>query len=185
LEPSTYKSLYLVRHCQATGQEPDAPLTDLGFQQAERLRDWFADRPLERIVSSPYVRAYQSAIPLARQCGLTVETDERLKERVFCETPLPDWRERLTASYADLDLCLPGGESSRTAMTRGVAALETILQQNARTTAIFTHGNLLTLLLKHFNDAVGIEDWERMTNPDVYLMRYETTPPQVTRLWSA
>jgi 2,3-bisphosphoglycerate-dependent phosphoglycerate mutase len=31
--------LYLVRHCQATGQEPDAPLTEIGQQQAIALED--------------------------------------------------------------------------------------------------------------------------------------------------
>jgi broad specificity phosphatase PhoE len=32
--------LYLVRHCQAIGQEPTAPLTELGQQQAIELADW-------------------------------------------------------------------------------------------------------------------------------------------------
>jgi phosphohistidine phosphatase SixA len=51
--------LYLVRHCQATGQEPDAPLTQLGQQQALVLADWLGEAQIERIVSSPFVRAYQ------------------------------------------------------------------------------------------------------------------------------
>lgn len=33
----TAKHLYLVRHCQAHGQEVSASLTEAGFQQAERL----------------------------------------------------------------------------------------------------------------------------------------------------
>lgn len=34
---------YLVRHCQATGQEPDAPLTETGQQQAIALADWLGE----------------------------------------------------------------------------------------------------------------------------------------------
>ena len=61
--------LYLVRHCQATGQEPDAPLTELGKQQAIALADWLSEVPIGRIISSPFIRAYQSAIPLSERLG--------------------------------------------------------------------------------------------------------------------
>ncbi|PSB05434.1 hypothetical protein C7B62_25205 [Pleurocapsa sp. CCALA 161] len=52
--------LYLVRHCQATGQEPDAPLTEIGQQQAITLAGWLSGVSIGRIISSPFVRAYQS-----------------------------------------------------------------------------------------------------------------------------
>ncbi len=61
------KTVYLVRHCQTSGQEPDAPLTEQGHRQAVLLAQTLADEPLERIVSSPYLRAYQTALPLAER----------------------------------------------------------------------------------------------------------------------
>src|SRR5688572_30586312 len=45
--------LYLVRHCQSSGQAPDAPLTPLGRQQAERLATTLRSHGIARIVSSP------------------------------------------------------------------------------------------------------------------------------------
>src|SRR6476619_921667 len=105
--------LLLVRHCQSTGQAPDAPLTSLGEQQAEQLADVLQSRGIARIVASPYTRAVQSAQPLAQRLGLAIETDERLIERALTSDPLDDWRERLRAAWADFDLALPGGESSR------------------------------------------------------------------------
>ena len=41
--------LYLVRHCQATGQGSDAPLTETGKQQAIELADRFSKVPIELI----------------------------------------------------------------------------------------------------------------------------------------
>src|SRR5688572_21382147 len=64
--------LYLARHCQSSGQEPDAPLTALGRQQADQLGAWLLPRGIVRIVSSPYLRARQSVEPLARQLGIAV-----------------------------------------------------------------------------------------------------------------
>ena len=76
-------TVYLVRHCQSTGQEPDAPLTPIGQQQAVRLADCWNALGSRWIVSSPYARARQSAEPLAARLGLAVETDDRLIERVL------------------------------------------------------------------------------------------------------
>jgi len=38
----TPRLLYLVRHCQATGQAPDAPLTPAGMTQTGVLADLLA-----------------------------------------------------------------------------------------------------------------------------------------------
>ncbi|WNZ25582.1 histidine phosphatase family protein [Leptolyngbya sp. NK1-12] len=165
--------LYLVRHCQATGQEPDAPLTELGRQQAIALADWLGEAQISRIIASPYIRAYQSIVPLAQRLGLTIEVDDRLVERVLSSTPLNDWREKLAETFVDLDLNFAGGESSRVAMSRGMAVVNEVMQQAGSSTAIVTHGNLMTLILKFFNEQIGYADWVNLRNPDVYQVQIE------------
>ena len=80
-----------------------------------------------------------------------------------------------------MDYCLEGGESSRAAMTRAVAVMEDVLRHSARVTLLATHGNLMTLMLKHFDDAVGFAEWQSLRNPDVYRV-FLTDPPQLHRL---
>lgn len=176
------KTLYLIRHCQSTGQEPDAPLTAEGQRQAIALVDWLGSASIEQIVSSPFTRAYQSIVPLADYLGLSIKTDERLIEQTLCAIPLDDWREQLAESFIQLDHCLEGGESSRTAMIRGVAAINAALQHPATTTAIATHGKLLTLILKHFDDRFGYAEWADLRNPDVYRLQFLTEEPIIKRL---
>jgi 2,3-bisphosphoglycerate-dependent phosphoglycerate mutase len=118
-----HKILYIIRHAKATGQEPDAPLTPEGEQQAIRLADQLASLPIERIVSSPYIRAIQSITPLAQRLELPIISDQRLTERVLGASDLADWMSALRASFDNLDLCFPGGESSRAATQRAVAVL--------------------------------------------------------------
>lgn len=166
------RTLYLVRHCQATGQEPDAPLTEIGQQQAIVLADWLSNLSIECLVSSPFVRAYQSAAPLAERLCLTIETDDRLIERVLSPTPLDNWRKRLAETFVDLDLSFEGGESSRAAMVRGVAVINQVIKRS-RTSAIIMHGNLLTLILKHFDERIGYAEWEKLQNPDVYRIQFD------------
>lgn len=164
--------LYLVRHCQATGQEPDALLTEIGQQQAISLADWLGDAQIERIVSSPFVRACQSIVPLAERLGLTVEVDDRLVERVLSPIPLNNWQDKLAETFVNLDLSFEGGESSRTAMSRGIAVVNEVMQQAVNPVAIVTHGNLMTLILKFFNEQIGYAEWANLQNPDVYCVRF-------------
>src|SRR4051794_2480754 len=103
--------IYFVRHCQATGQERDAPLTELGQHHALALAERYRDVPVGRIISSPFVRAVETIRPLSERLGLTVELDERLVERVLSLAPLDNWRERLAETFIDLNLSF-GGESS-------------------------------------------------------------------------
>jgi len=103
--------LYLVRHGQSQGnvardaadeagsheididiRDVDVPLSDLGVQQAEAAGRWFAslpnDQKPELILSSPYIRARQTAEivckggALAEGVARTI-VDERLREREF------------------------------------------------------------------------------------------------------
>jgi 2,3-bisphosphoglycerate-dependent phosphoglycerate mutase len=177
------KMLYLVRHCRAAGQEPDAPLTPEGEAQAAALADFFAPRPIDRILSSPFTRARDSIAPLATRRGLPVETDDRLVERVLSGAPLPDWRDHLRRSFSDLDHALPGGESSRAALARAVAVLDDVRRHPAMHTVIVTHGNLLALLLRHCDGRVGYATWQRLTTPDVYAVALREPIKPARRIW--
>jgi 2,3-bisphosphoglycerate-dependent phosphoglycerate mutase len=72
------KTIYIVRHCKAESQQIDAALTADGLVQAARLVELLKGSQIERIISSPYIRAKDSVAPLAQRLKLHVELDERL-----------------------------------------------------------------------------------------------------------
>ena len=51
--------MLLIRHCQSSGQDPDAALTEIGRKQAAALAEFLSDYPIDMIVSSSYMRAEQ------------------------------------------------------------------------------------------------------------------------------
>ncbi len=105
------EKLWLVRHGQSQGnvardaahkagaheidvdvRDVDVPLSELGKKQGEAAGRWFAALPREQrpevLLSSPYVRARQTAEIICRQGALSGEAgrtivDERLREREF------------------------------------------------------------------------------------------------------
>ena len=177
-------SLILVRHCQAAGQEPDAPLTSAGQRQARELADYLSVFPVDAIVASAYLRAQQTAEPLASLLHLGIEIDPRLNERVLSTHPIDHWREVVRDSFADPDLRAPGGESANDVLRRAWPALNELIRGSAVVPAVVTHGNLLALALHSIDPGFGYTGWENLSNPDVYRVEVDADGAKsFRRLW--
>jgi phosphohistidine phosphatase SixA len=72
--------LFVVRHAEAAPGEPDdlRPLTDAGRATARNLGERLASKDPKAVLSSPLLRARETAEAIARAAGLTAQVDERL-----------------------------------------------------------------------------------------------------------
>ena len=74
----------LVRHAQAgssdqwSGDDRERPLDEAGRRETALLPELLRDRPITRIISSPYRRCVETVEPLASARGLAVETRDEL-----------------------------------------------------------------------------------------------------------
>jgi broad specificity phosphatase PhoE len=79
-------TILLLRHTHAgdrdawDGDDRRRPVSDRGVRQAQALVAQLGPYPVERVLTSPYVRCVQSVEPLAAARGLEVEEDDRLAE---------------------------------------------------------------------------------------------------------
>jgi len=177
------KRIFIVRHCEAEGQPAEASLTKKGFGQADALADFFKGFEVDRIISSPFLRAIQTIEPLAKEKSIEMTIDERLSERILSGMNLPDWMDKLKETFSDLQLELEGGESSQMAMDRAFSVVKGVLKEEVNTTIIVTHGNLMALLIKYFDQEFGFEGWRKLTNPDVFLLRYNEEGAKIDRVF--
>ncbi|SDZ31304.1 Histidine phosphatase superfamily (branch 1) [Bacillus sp. 166amftsu] len=95
---------------------------------------------------------------------------------------MKDWIHKLEYTFTNIDIAFSGGESTKQAMERAISLINDILKQEHHVTLLVTHGNLLTLILKHFDERFGFNEWKNLSNPDVYEI---TISEQTTihRLW--
>ncbi|MGX1193057.1 histidine phosphatase family protein [Metabacillus sp. SLBN-84] len=180
----TAKHLYLVRHCQAHGQEVSASLTEEGFRQAERLVSFFEGKKIDRIFSSPFRRAIQTTEPLAAARGLEIERDDRLAERVMSGTDMADWKEKLKETFDDFSLAFDGGESNESGMKRVSSLIGDLLAAEERHLVLVSHGNLSALLLRFFEESYGYDHMMKMSNPDVFHIERNEDETKICRIWS-
>ena len=179
------RQLLLIRHCQSSGQDPDAALTEIGPKQAEALAGFLSDYPIDRIVSSSYKRAQQSIEPFAAKVGLPIHLDHRLIERTLSGSPIDNWREVVRDSFGDLELRVPGGESAREVLDRGWDAITELIDGGHRFPIAAAHGNLLSLILNSLDPNFGYDGWESLSNPDVFALKEADDGRLVfERLWS-
>ncbi|MFF2480002.1 histidine phosphatase family protein [Paenibacillus sp. NPDC058071] len=179
------KNVYVVRHCKAEGQASDAQLTSIGVEQAKGLAEFLLDKDIDCIISSPYERAYRTIKPLSDKLAVEIALDERLTERVLSDKNYPDWLEMLRKTYDDLDLCYEGGESSNMAMSRAISVVVEALGSESQNIVLVSHGNLISLLLKYFDDRIGFKEWESLSNPDVFQLTFSAEKkPNIHRIWA-
>ena len=149
--PSALPEIWLGRHGETewtisrrhTGTT-DIPLTERGREEARRLGRSFAGVEFARVLSSPLIRAAETA----RLAGLEPEPDDRLVEWDY-----GDYEGRTTAEIKqerpgwDLwrDGC-PGGESAADVGARLRPLLEELRALDGGRVAIFGHGHCLRAL---------------------------------------
>ncbi|HXU69438.1 MAG TPA: histidine phosphatase family protein [Polyangia bacterium] len=139
-------SLYLVRHGQTDSSlhnrfagRIDPPLNATGLAMADALGARYGTEGFVEIVSSPLLRARQTAAPTARIAGLPVVTDDGLVEIAYGE-----WDGRPEAEVERDDaarfhawsahpgrVAPPGGESGAEIAARAMAAVERIRARHA------------------------------------------------------
>lgn len=159
--PADRPHLYVVRHGQTersagmvySGQA-DVPLTALGRDQARRAGDLLTDAGVDAIVSSPLVRARDTAAAIAAATGLTVEVDDRLIEvdyGPFEGLDREQAREQFGAAFAawredPFGAPVPGMEPLDAALARARLATADVLAKSDRP-VIVGHQGILRLVL--------------------------------------
>ncbi|WP_144550848.1 histidine phosphatase family protein [Peribacillus simplex] len=178
-----HKKIYIVRHCEAQGQPSESQLTEKGSKQAKYLVEFFSNTKIDRIISSPFLRAIKSVEPLSEKTNIKIEIDERLSERTLSTTDLPDWYEKLKATFNDMELKFEGGESSQEAMNRIVNVVEEVIKNGTENTVIVSHGNIISLLLKNYNGNFDFECWKNLSNPDIFQINCINNGVIWERIW--
>ncbi|MBD2872223.1 histidine phosphatase family protein [Paenibacillus arenilitoris] len=185
-------NIYLVRHAESPfehGQERIRGLSEEGFAAARQVAERLKGVDVHYTASSPYARAKQTIQFLAEAKSLDIEEYEELVERPIkgLDYKAP-WEELLAAiriSFDDKDYALEGGETTRQARNRAVPVIEKLLENyRGHNIVIGTHGNIMTIIMNHYDDRYGFDFWHQTSKPDIYKLAFDGNRlDHVERLW--
>ncbi|MDO3408160.1 histidine phosphatase family protein [Saccharibacillus sp. CPCC 101409] len=140
----------LIRHGLKVREIGDVPLTEAGLAQARLAAGALRERKIAAIVSSPLLRARETAVPLARETGRSAVVDDRLRERAnWGDVPGQTFAEFVAVwerCTREPDYIPPSGDSARQAARRMTSALTDWASRYPPGVEIVfvTHGGLIT-----------------------------------------
>ena len=145
--------LLLIRHglpekvVTTDGSPADPPLSAIGLKQAELVAEYLKDVRLDRLYSSPMRRAHQTAIPLAREQGLDIETEEGVAEYdrdAGSYIPVEQLKEENYEQWQNLMKGEMGSVDFRVFYDTVVSSLARIADDNrGKTIAVTCHGGVV------------------------------------------
>lgn len=195
----TLKHFYVFRHGEtdwnAEGRfqgHIDIPLNDRGREQARGLIPKLAPFGVQVILSSDLSRAHETARIVAEGLGISVFTDEGLREAYLgqaqgmtYEEILTQFGEDVTGQWrsdhpTDADVSYPGGETGNEVMNRVFAAIESFAQREPAFDhiGISCHGGVIRRIMQRIRPPGG----EPIKIPNAVLYRIGFDPQ--VRAWS-
>ena len=164
----------IIRHGQSQGNaegrfggHTDTPLSPRGRRQAQATAKALAIEEFSAIYSSDLPRAIETASPLAKLTGVSLDTTDALRERsvgVMEGLTFEDAAEQHPEQYQallrrDFEHVLLGGESYRQTLDRASRKLdEAIEQHKGGRIALFAHTGTICILILHLMGALDAPD---------------------------
>ncbi|MFP6607897.1 MAG: histidine phosphatase family protein [Myxococcota bacterium] len=175
--------LLLIRHglpervVNEDGTPADPPLSAKGRDQAERVARWLEGVSIDRLYSSPLLRARETAQPLATLRGLPVEIEPAVREYDADSAlyiPMEDLKEH---DYEQWKVLVSGGYAAEVDFLafRGevVTGVEQIIADNpGRRVVVFCHGGVINAWAAH---VLGMK-------PQLFI---DVSYTSVNRFWAA
>ena len=155
--------LILVRHGETLSNREnrvqgitDLDLSDYGRMQAERLAESLKSEPIERIVSSPLKRAYQTAKAIGKFHNTTIAFENKLQEmnhgdfeNVTIEELKANHLPFLKQWFLDpASVAMPNGESLQELQKRAWSAIEKIIGTTENSLVVSHSMTIMTILCK-------------------------------------
>lgn len=168
-------NLYFVRHAHSvyTPDELTRPLSEKGLQDAYKVMNLLKKESIDFVISSPYKRAVQTVEGITEN---EIELVGDFRERKLSEGPVPDFAFAIRKVWLDEGFAWEGGESNAEARARGVEkTLELLHAYAGKNIAIGTHGNIMALIMSHFDPTYNFQFWKNLTMPDIYKLSFTGT----------
>ena len=151
--------IYLIRHGRQCSKlcNVNVDLSQEGYRQAALLGERLAGKNIDKVYSSDYLRAVQTAQTANLYWNVEHEIDPGLREISFGD--MEGLSDKVIAErFADFkkeqakmeqDLPYPGGESAGDAVKRAFPVLERIARGPEKQVVVVSHGCLIRSLVAH------------------------------------
>ena len=164
-------TIYFIRHAEplrsadSIYNDRTYPLSQKGLADRFLVTEYLLDKNIDIVLSSPFKRAVDTISDFAGKIGCEIELIEDFRERAISNDWIDDFKGFAKKQWADFTYKLDGGESLSEVQERNVCKLHDVLARyKEKNIVIGTHGQALSLILNHYDDAFGFDDFMEMAH---------------------
>lgn len=183
-------TIYFIRHAEpdySVRDDIQRPLTEKGLKDARLLPKFFSGLKIDKVISSPFKRAYNTVDPIASDRGLKIEIVEDFRERKVSDGWwIENFNEFASNQWNDFEYCLPGGDSLREVQERNIAALRDVLNDNKGSDIVVgSHGTALSTIINYYDEAFGYDEFNKIKAVMPWIVKFtfeENEKPKIESL---
>lgn len=195
------KHIYFVRHGESEENQsgihigPNAGLTDTGRKQAHTVAKRIERIGVDALISSPFIRARDTAISIAERTGLAIEVNEHLGEWIepshliglHIDDPVrKSVRAAIRAVTDNPDFRHSDEETFSELLSRARVTIRALEEHSAERICVVTHGGFLRAVVGEMlfgsgftkKDFIGLINNLITTNTGVTYARYTEAYPR-------
>ncbi len=159
-------TIYFVRHAEPNYTNHDDILRELsekGLKDRELVTDFFTDKQIDIVLSSPYKRAVDTVLDFAEKNGKDILIVEGFKERKVDSDWIVDFDSFCKKQWEDFDYKLSDGECLKEVQSRNIVALDNVLSSyKGKNIVIGSHGTALSTIINYYDKSFGYNDFEKI-----------------------
>ena len=168
--------IYFVRHAEPNYNNHDDMTRELspkGMKDRELVTEFFADRQVDVVLSSPYKRAVDTVAHFASLRNIPITTIYDFRERKVDSVWIDDFGAFTRDQWADFNYKLTDGETLAEVQKRNIAALQEVIEKHrGKTVVVGSHGTALSTIINHFVSQFGIEEFTRIKSIMPWVVRF-------------
>ena len=167
--------IYFVRHAQPDftyENDRNRPLTEAGREDSKKVTQALKDIKLDFALSSPYLRSMETIRECVEYHGLSIVTDDRLRERV--SGLQGNTHGMIRKRWSEFEYHEEGGESIGMVQRRNIEAITDLLHTHqGQSIIIGTHGTALSTILNYFDPIFHCDSFFRVIDFMPYIIRLD------------
>jgi 2,3-bisphosphoglycerate-dependent phosphoglycerate mutase len=170
-------TIYFVRHAEPDYNNHDdffRPLTDKGLKDRIKVTNYLLDKKIDVVLSSPYVRAFDTVADFAKNAGLNIETIDDFRERKVDSVWVEDFKVFCQKQWSDFNYKLTDGETLNEVQKRNIEALEGVLEKyKGKNIVVGSHGTALSMIINCYDNTFNYENFAEIVGLMPWVVKFE------------
>lgn len=159
-------TVYFVRHAEPNFSNHDDLSRELsikGLQDSQLICQFFKEKSIDAIFSSPYKRAIDTIKSTAADHQLTIKEIDDFRERKIDSVWIEDFTAFAMFQWQDFSYKLSNGESLQEVQERNIAALEKLLEEHRNQVLLIgSHGTAISTVINYYQRQFSYEGFSKI-----------------------